>query len=95
MRDVQADSKAVHFLDGLTAIGCQAPVLRLQAAVAQDVALVVGELGDTQSQLVENGSTPSVPPYEPRGLGPKDDSQLPCFAGGLEVGDGLDMDRLF
>jgi hypothetical protein len=50
---VDGQAYTVHFVHGLDTQRGQAPVACLQAAVAQQVGLVVGQLEDAQPQVVE------------------------------------------
>ena len=58
---VHGDSEGVHPLDDLPSVGAQARVAGLEAAIADDVAVVVGELDDPDAELVENIEARKVP----------------------------------
>ena len=54
MAEVDSDSEVVHFLDGSDARFAEAGVTGFETTVAEEAAIVVGELHDAHAQLAKH-----------------------------------------
>ena len=91
VREVYEDSDAVHLLDRVDPEVGEAAVLPLHAAVSQQIALVVRDLGDAYSEAVEQ-LEPVEAVLDRRGVLPaEDDSGLALALGSVDVLNGLDL----
>ena len=87
---IEGDAEAVHLGNRACAKLTQAAVLGLEAPVAHEVALVVGELHDPQAEAVEEGQALELVVDGPHVLPAHDEADSARRPRPLDIGRGFD-----